>query len=88
LRYHRFRQAAAPAMTQQTGFTLTSVRPPDPGVSDQNSHTLPNEVQTGVNSFVQLTLLQQVTGNKTFPAVCDQYTIKQLPCQTEEKQNL
>jgi hypothetical protein len=74
-------------MTQQTGFTLTSIRPPHPGVSDQNSHTLPKQVQVGANPFAQLSILQWVTGNKTFPTVCDQYTIKQLPGQTEEKQN-
>jgi hypothetical protein len=76
-----------PAMTQQTGFALASVRPPYPGVSDQNSHTLPDEVQIHADPFVQLPISQRVTGNKTFPAVCDQYTIKQVPCQTDKKQN-
>jgi hypothetical protein len=69
-------------MTQQSGFTLASLRPPHPGVSDQNSHTLPNQVQIGADSFVQLSALQQLTGNKTFPADSDQYTKKQLPRQT------
>ena len=30
-RCHRFRQAAAPAMTQHTEFALASIRPPHPG---------------------------------------------------------
>jgi hypothetical protein len=47
-------------------------------VSDQNSHTLPGEAQIGANPFAQLAILQWVTGNKTFPTVCDQYTIKQI----------
>src|ERR1035441_5433688 len=41
-------------------------------------------IGTSIGSLVlvQLPAMQQLTGNKTFPVVCDQYTIKQSPGQS------
>jgi len=68
-------------MTKHTGFTLTSLRPPDPEVSccDGTVFRLPAKISAC--GPAQLSVLQQLTGNRTFPADSVQYTIKQLPCQ-------
>ena len=78
MRYHRFGIAPCLMEMRYSTFAIASTGPPYLGVEGRNSHTFLNQALICANHIVQLTLLQWVTGNKTFPGVCDQYTIKQL----------
>ena len=62
LRYHRFRQAAAPAPRLNRAAILYQTR-----------------YKSAADSFVQLSALQQLTGNKTFPVRVRARQVRNLP---------
>ena len=60
-----------------------STGPQYPGCSNRKSPKFRNDVPAPAGVRAQLPMIQQLTGNKTFPVVCDQYTNKQSPPQME-----